>query len=372
MEVRTDELKAVSRKGLGLFAFFASVCVAVALPNIVVNRVREAEDVRADVDRLCGTEAATAAATAALPFEHLHIAYTVAVENPDVHVPEFIEEFGPLRDGARIALAGIDKVTADLQMQYYVPSPVAEELSTLNLSDLHPESYVPPASPLLRVDTHLVVHIKGAPSAEAYGNPTCYYQQGFGCVCLVSGSEEAAGGGAEGGGGPKVAVDLAASERELERMLRVAYPPAMFEERGLRAAACGVLRSFSDTLLAIERLPLVQEVSDEASAAFGLLGQPGKEAAMRALKHAMRASTHPQLITSTYFPPYHLVAVYLPIFFPIIVSVLIGCVQELKLTKQESRIRAASVTADTGKYTQLEVREREPDSLSLSKPASAR
>lgn len=57
----------------------------------------------------------------------------------------------------------------------------------------------------------------------------------------------------------------------------------------------------------------------------------------RALKFASEAFFHPDMLAMLYFPPEHTYAVYLPLFAPALMPLVVAAVRELRAWKAERR-----------------------------------
>eukprot|EP01063_Lacrimia_lanifica_P012325 TRINITY_DN1893_c0_g3_i1.p1 TRINITY_DN1893_c0_g3~~TRINITY_DN1893_c0_g3_i1.p1 ORF type:complete len:341 (+),score=99.39 TRINITY_DN1893_c0_g3_i1:67-1089(+) len=327
---RTAALRAVSRTCLAVFLAFAAVCGAVWFVSAYQNRE-------------AGYEAAFAAAAAGCSdgargpmvssegevYSDLHVAYTIAAADPEVWRADVA---ATVRGG--VVLAAGTAATSDLQAVHYVDLPLRPygetkktgaaaggEAGVLDLKDLRIGGFRPPST-TPRLDINLMLYVDGVPAPDAFATPECYFQRGWGVVCLVSGASDGGAAGAVG------AADFRAAERYLSDMLATQYPPVT--PATARARACGVLASLQAQLAHLPNLPLPGDVLTCVQKAAALLDAGD---AVGALEEAWRAARHPALLTSQYFPADHLLAIYLPLYFPVVVTCLLGVVTEVKRTK---------------------------------------
>ena len=314
---RSDAAKDTSRRGLACYVVFAAAVAVVAVPQLIVNRVESTEVLAGTVEKVCGSQKGAVRTV----LNSMHVSYTVSIPDPQRYLPDL----GSVVSNG-VVIPGID-VTRDLQAVYYTANPgsarsYAREAFTED-SPLHWE-------------VGLVVHIVGTPVEADFALPRCSYEKSEGGICVIDGSGE----------GGSVALDLRESEARFATLLQRELGPLGGTDEAV-VAACETLGSLVETLSAVQRLPLHGVVYAQIERSIGHLVaveeelSGGKDEGMRrsrafaALQEARLAFASPHLITSTYFPPTHLFAVYLPLFFPIVATCLIGVVWELKTSKAE-------------------------------------
>eukprot|EP01062_Namystynia_karyoxenos_P081775 TRINITY_DN9057_c1_g1_i1.p1 TRINITY_DN9057_c1_g1~~TRINITY_DN9057_c1_g1_i1.p1 ORF type:complete len:403 (+),score=151.61 TRINITY_DN9057_c1_g1_i1:74-1282(+) len=373
--IRAPEQRWVSRRALCLHLGYQALLFFLWRQTTNVPR-QDYAAAQQQVAAHCGarTQQSPAADPLQLPgsFDHLHLAVAFVVADPAVSGtvewgPGAAEAAAPLRRfAAELAPAGI-RVTMDFQTLYYAdPLLVSTGKVTdfLNTQELRLDALRPadPQRPLRR-DLHLLLYAEGALPAPAHFAEAvrCSALSGWGSVCTVAAAEGRAAAGAERVlGAGELRGAFAYWERLLPRFLGWAEgaPPRAFlsaiRERA-EGAACGALGALYSALDLIPGLPLPEEVHSTAGAALRELtalpqGEPADvdtaaataAAALAVARSAEAAYFAHQLVGQSYFPPDHIVAIYIPFFFPVCITVLMGLATERKRGRRE---RAASVAA---------------------------
>ena len=312
--MRSSHLRHTSRVSLSLYVMFSILCAVVWLLTAHTNRVNYSE-YQQTAEKFCkGVEEFNETFC-----DSIHISYVVGIENigfrpTDVKIDSGLNQ--------KLSLY-VGDASHSIQVKYNIENPVGDNfiLQTEKLGNKIKWGLNPSA---LHSELTVLLYVVGYPTASDYELPTCYFQKGWGGVCVI-----------QGNGNVDNYEDVVQFE-VAQRQLKIKILETVSSSSGRRSVeskTCTTLRTLFKLLDTFDNLPVTADVSNSISAAVDNF--PTNP--FIALKHSMAAYTSHHLVTSSYFPPDHLFAIYLPLFFPIIATVCIGLVWEMKTSKREEK-----------------------------------
>ncbi|KAJ9466197.1 hypothetical protein DIPPA_70169 [Diplonema papillatum] len=329
---RCRQLQTISRRGLMLYVIFALIILAVWAKTAVVYRVNSVTSLQDRIDSVCMDGDRTMTLPRERPVRHIHVAISIAADTGK----KGIDWDSIIFDRAIPCIAGVSCTTTDIQHLHFLDPPIVG--GVLTLDDAKVQSFTPPVFPSgdrTRGNLNLLVFLKSTSDTHSKNDPECFWQRRWGAVCIAS---------------RKLDLNSSADTMAVLKDVDITHAQSLFGSmlahryevtvEQVRREVCFNLHGLVTSLFELPSLPLPAQVHASFEAAISILerNQTSVDSAFEALFHAQSAYNNPDLITSTYFPPDHLFAIYLPIFFPVFATCIMGIGWEMQVSRKEKKL----------------------------------